>query len=92
MGKTYYISMDSGKTFKRFTKNKEQFAYYMWITLTRELYPLTEWSLRDETLEIAILEPKCMRQIYKHQLQNNISLDDLWHLIRAMWNVIEQQC
>ena len=86
------MSMDNGQSFKRFTKNEEQFLSHMWTTLTKKLYPLNKLSVYNGLIEINIREPKCMREINTFYLHADTTLDELWKLIQSMWRVIEQYC
>lgn len=92
MFKTYYISMDHGKTFKRLTKDKARFSRQMWDTLTKELYPLGELAVRLKTLEINILEATDMREILTVFIDAETTLDKLWETINHMWDEIEVNC
>ena len=84
--------MDRGKTFKRFTSDEDHFLTRMWTTLTRALYPRAKWSVCGDSLDIHVLEPKCMREIHTVYLSRDTSLEALWELIRAMWKDIERIC
>lgn len=92
MFKTYYISLDHGKTFRRVTTDKTHFLYQMWTKLTKELYPLGELSVRLDALGIKILEPKDMREIHTYYLDSLTTLEQLWDLIKEMWAEIERKC
>lgn len=92
MFKTYYISLDHGKTFKRLTTDKTHFLYQMWTNLTKELYPLGELSVRHDVLGINIREPKDMREILTVFIDAETTLDKLWETINHMWDEIEVRC
>ena len=92
MYKTYYMSLDHGETFRRYTRNKSQFTTQMWARLTRELYPLSELYVCNKTLEINIREPKDMREILTVFIHRETTLEQLWETIKELWDEIDMNC
>ena len=88
MYKTFYLSIDGGDTYKRFTKDESHFKRMIWDISMKALYPGGVITTYGEPLSLTIREPKEMFVHFTYWVHASSTVEDVWEMINKMWDDI----
>ena len=88
MYKTFYLSIDRGYSYKRFTKDESNFKHMIWDICMKALYPEGVIHKSGEPLAMTIREPRQMMDNYTYYVHGNYTIDDVWDMIIHMWDFV----